>query len=103
MGEENRTPLHPNKRILSLDVMRGISLLGIFLVNMISFHSPYLYYDPYHWWNSPSDYAHYAWIDVLVQASFYPLFAMLFGYSMSLQQERLKQNFFCWSQNVCWC
>ncbi|AKP46348.1 DUF418 domain-containing protein [Bacillus smithii] len=94
MGEENRTPLHPNKRILSLDVMRGISLLGIFLVNMISFHSPYLYYDPYHWWNSPSDYAHYAWIDVLVQASFYPLFAMLFGYSMSLQQERLKQNFF---------
>ncbi|MBE3568725.1 MAG: DUF418 domain-containing protein [Bacillales bacterium] len=94
MGEEYRAPLHPNKRILSLDVLRGISLLGIFLVNMISFHSPYLYYDPYHWWNSPGDYAHYAWIDIFVQASFYPLFAMLFGYSMSLQQERMKQSFY---------
>lgn len=94
MEEEYRGPLHTNNRILSLDVMRGISLLGIFLVNMISFHSPYLYYDPYHWWNSPGDHACYVWIDLFVQTSFYPLFAMLFGYGMALQQERLKQSFY---------
>ncbi len=28
------------------------------------------------------------WIDVLVQASFYPIFAMMFGYGMVLMQNR---------------
>lgn len=42
-------------RIISLDMMRGFSILGIFLVNMLSFHSPMLYLDPATWWDSPLD------------------------------------------------
>ena len=32
----------------------------------------------------------YAWIDVLVQGSFYPIFAMMFGYGMVIMQKRSK-------------
>ncbi|WP_456271852.1 DUF418 domain-containing protein [Bacillus sp. AK031] len=81
-------PVRQKERILSLDVIRGFSLLGIFIINMISFHSPFLYVDHYTWWKTPGDQQLYPWIDIFVQASFYPLFAMLFGYGLALQQER---------------
>lgn len=77
------------ERIQSLDVLRGFSLLGILLVNMIGFHSPINYYNPYEWWKY-DDLNVYMWIDVLVQASFYPIFAMMFGYGMVIMQERSK-------------
>ena len=85
-------PVSNKERILSLDVIRGFSLLGIFVINMISFHSPFLYIDQYTWWKSPGDQQLYPWIDILVQASFYPLFAMLFGYGLAIQQERSREK-----------
>ncbi|WP_406687428.1 DUF418 domain-containing protein [Rossellomorea vietnamensis] len=84
----NLSPIEQSERIVSLDVIRGFSLLGIFIINMISFHSPFLYFDPYTWWKTPEDTALFPWIDVLVQASFYPLFAMMFGYGLGIQQQR---------------
>ncbi|MGM0846815.1 MAG: DUF418 domain-containing protein [Bacillota bacterium] len=81
-------PVNPKERLFSLDVIRGFSLLGIFIINMISFHSPFLYVDHYSWWSSPADQQLFPWIDILVQSSFYPLFAMLFGYGLAIQQER---------------
>ncbi|TYS15870.1 DUF418 domain-containing protein [Rossellomorea vietnamensis] len=81
-------PVNKQERLLSLDVIRGFSLLGIFIINMISFHSPFLYVDHYSWWSSPADQQLFPWIDILVQSSFYPLFAMLFGYGLAMQQER---------------
>ncbi|WP_062105305.1 DUF418 domain-containing protein [Bacillus niameyensis] len=82
-------PTSSLERIQSLDVLRGFSLLGILLVNMISFHSPMSYYNPYEWWKY-GDLDVYMWIDILVQASFYPIFAMMFGYGMVIMQERSK-------------
>ncbi|WHX41862.1 DUF418 domain-containing protein [Mesobacillus sp. AQ2] len=76
-------------RIVSIDRMRGFSLLGIFLVNMISFHSPYFYIDPETWWEGNINLFTYRFIDVLIQASFYPLFAMLFGYGLVILRERI--------------
>ncbi|WP_409253392.1 DUF418 domain-containing protein [Bacillus sp. SCS-153A] len=81
-------PVAHKERLLSLDVIRGFSLLGIFIINMISFHSPFLYIDQYSWWTAPVDQQIFPWIDILVQSSFYPLFAMLFGYGLAIQQER---------------
>ncbi|RSK46923.1 DUF418 domain-containing protein [Bacillus canaveralius] len=78
-----------NKRITSIDTMRGVAILGIFLVNMMSFHSPILYIDPLQWWNEPVDKAVYVVIDVFAQASFYPLFALLFGYGLMILRERV--------------
>ncbi|RIW35306.1 DUF418 domain-containing protein [Bacillus salacetis] len=85
-------PVAQKERILSLDVIRGFSLLGIFIINMISFHSPFLYIDQYSWWKAPGDQALFPWIDILVQSSFYPLFAMLFGYGLALQYERSMEK-----------
>ncbi|WP_237562807.1 DUF418 domain-containing protein [Bacillus dakarensis] len=75
-------------RIMSLDVMRGIAIFGIFLVNMLSFHSPFLYLDPFSWWQSPSDQFTYILIDIFAQGSFYPLFALLFGYGLIILRNR---------------
>src|SRR5690606_33626732 len=76
-----------SNRIQSLDVLRGLSLLGILVINMISFHSPFGYYNPYEWWKY-GDVAVFTWLDIFVQASFYPIFAMMFGYGMVIMQKR---------------
>ena len=35
----------------------------------------------------------FAWIDIFVQGSFYPIFALLFGYGINMQYERaLERN-----------
>jgi uncharacterized protein len=75
-------------RVVSIDRMRGFSLLGIFLVNMISFHSPYFYIDPETWWAGNTNLLTYQFIDLFIQASFYPLFSMLFGYGLVILRER---------------
>ncbi|KIL45648.1 DUF418 domain-containing protein [Jeotgalibacillus soli] len=81
-------PVDATSRIASLDVMRGFSLLGILIVNMIAFHSPMYYYDPYTWWGDTANRTVYWWIDVFAQASFYPLFSMMFGYGLAIQYRR---------------
>ncbi|WP_346764094.1 DUF418 domain-containing protein [Psychrobacillus sp. BL-248-WT-3] len=78
-------PTQEKERIISIDVMRGFALLGIFVVNMLFFHGPYIYVNPYDWYQTPSDQETYKWIDIFVQGSVYPLFAMLFGYGLAMQ------------------
>ncbi|AOH53878.1 hypothetical protein ABE28_005910 [Peribacillus muralis] len=72
--------LQENKRIVSIDILRGLSILGIFFVNMPSFHSPLLYMDGAGQWSKGWDGILYRFSDVVAQASFYPLFAFLFGF-----------------------
>ena len=80
------------RRIVSLDMMRGFAILGIFLVNMLSFHSPFLYIEPLEWWEDPLDQGIYMFIDIFIQASFYPLFSMLFGYGLVMLSEKTQQK-----------
>jgi uncharacterized protein len=80
-------PISEQARIHSIDAMRGFAILGIFLTNMIDFHSPMLYLNPQIWWSSKADQTIYNLIDYFVQASFYPLFAMLFGFGLMMMRE----------------
>lgn len=80
------------ERIDELDRLRGFSLLGIFIVNMLVFHSPYLYVHPYTWYQSPEDMSTFSFIDIWIQGSVYPLFAMVFGYGLAMQYEKAKNN-----------
>lgn len=80
--------MESNERIHSIDVMRGFAILGIFLTNMLAFHSPMLYLNPYIWWSSKVDQNIYNFIDFFVQASFYPLFALLFGFGLMIIKRR---------------
>ena len=87
--------LHPvvlNERIEAIDLMRGVSLLGILLVNMLAFHSPLSYINPYSWFSGSPNAEVYGFIDIFVQGSFYPLFSMLFGYGLALQLLRAEQK-----------
>lgn len=82
-----------DNRIEALDLMRGFALLGIFIANMLMFHSPYMYLDPYAFFTTGSDEATFRWIDIFVQGSFYPIFAFLFGYGINMQYEKaLERN-----------
>lgn len=86
-------PILEQQRLREIDGLRGFALLGIIVVNMLFFHSPYIYVDPFTWYQSPADKQAYQWIDIWVQGSFYPLFAMLFGFGLALQAERFKGDF----------
>ncbi|WP_277586056.1 DUF418 domain-containing protein [Psychrobacillus antarcticus] len=85
-------PTGVNERIISIDVMRGFALLGIFVVNMLFFHTPYIYVNPYTWYQNPSDYETFKMIDIFVQGSVYPLFSMLFGYGLAMQFMKSEAN-----------
>ncbi|MER2260632.1 MAG: DUF418 domain-containing protein [Psychrobacillus sp.] len=85
-------PTQEKERIISIDVMRGFALLGIFVVNMLFFHGPYIYVNPYDWYQTPADQEAYKWIDIFVQGSVYPLFAMLFGYGLAMQFMKSEEK-----------
>lgn len=89
-------PVALNERVEAIDIMRGFSLLGILIINMLTFHSPLSYVNPYTYFTRPYDSEIYGFIDIFIQASFYPLFAMLFGYGLAMQfmkVEAKKQPF----------
>lgn len=86
------TPTTLENRIESLDMMRGFALLGIFMANMLLFHTPLLYIDPFTWFSSPSDIQAFKWLDIFIEGSFYPIFAMLFGYGINMQYEKARAN-----------
>lgn len=83
-------PVALDERVEAIDLMRGFALLGILLINMLAFHSPLSYIDPYTWFDASGDQATFTFLDIFVQASFYPLFAMLFGYGLGMQFLRAE-------------
>jgi len=84
------TPTATKERVATIDILRGVSLLGILLVNMFAFSTPVPYVDLKTYFSTPLDISYHKWLDILVQGSFYPLFAMLFGYGLAMQQEKAE-------------
>jgi len=82
------TPVRPKERIEVIDILRGFSVLGILLVNMLSFAG----------YNTPLremgtiDYATVLFIKFVAQAKFYTLFSFLFGWGMAVQMQRAAQR-----------
>ncbi|QNK50697.1 DUF418 domain-containing protein [Brevibacterium sp. PAMC23299] len=85
-------PLQESKRIVSIDILRGLAILGIFLVNMPSFHSPLLYIDGAERWAGGWDGILYRFSDIVAQASFYPLFSFLFGFGAIILAVRSEEK-----------
>ena len=79
-------PVSLNNRIPTLDILRGVSLFGILLVNIIAFYVPMPHVTNLsNWFTSAKDIINYQYIEIYVQSSFYPLFSMLFGYGIAMQ------------------
>lgn len=71
-------------RFMYLDVIRGLSILGILYVNVISFGWPELYDStPSALWVTPTEQVIHEILRIFVQSNFYPIFAFLFGVSMT--------------------
>jgi uncharacterized protein len=91
---QNTLPLQEKDRILSLDMMRGLALLGILLANSLHFQYglfliPDLHnYYPLGWLDKAAE----VFILLFATASFYTLFSFLFGYGMAFLKERLEQR-----------
>ncbi|RAZ69858.1 DUF418 domain-containing protein [Planococcus maitriensis] len=83
-------PISLRERVDAIDLMRGFSLFGILLINMLAFHTPLSYIDPYKWFSGNMDQTIFTGLDIFVQASFYPLFSMLFGYGLMMQFLRAE-------------
>jgi uncharacterized protein len=84
------TPVRPRERITVVDILRGFSILGILLVNMLSY-AGYQYrvsYDEM----SAINRAASLFIKFVAQAKFYTLFSFLFGWGMAIQMERAAQR-----------
>lgn len=84
------TMLH--ERNEKLDIIRGFSLLGIILVNIFGFFTPQPYIQLATWFTEAQDIIWHQLLDIYVQSSFYPLFAMLFGYGIAIQFMKAQQN-----------
>ncbi len=88
------SPIGPNERIDSLDIIRGIALFGILLVNMQAFQYPDLIYQLYAL--TPQFNEMDQWIrlfyDLFVQTKFYTIFAFLFGLGFYIFMSRAEEK-----------
>ena len=84
-------PVAPNERIATLDVLRGLALLGILLMNMEAFNAPlelsFTGIDPH--WHGPDRWAD-AFVYVFVQGKFFTLFSLLFGAGFAVMAQRAE-------------
>jgi uncharacterized protein len=82
-------PVSARERIVALDVVRGVALLGILISNMLYFSQPHgaLGFRQELWFGPADRFAD--WISmILIEGKFYPLFSILFGMGVSMQMDR---------------
>lgn len=89
----NPGPVERSRRLVGLDVARGVALLGIFLVNMQSFSQALgLFIVPKpesdDWLTKALYYAQ----NILCTGKFYPLFSMLFGMGLVLMMTSTSRR-----------
>ncbi|WP_100371856.1 DUF418 domain-containing protein [Bacillus sp. FJAT-45037] len=88
------TSISDHERINSLDMMRGLALLGILLANSLHFqYGLFLIPDLHDYYPLGFlDRASESLIHFFATASFYTLFSFLFGYGMVLLKDRLIER-----------
>lgn len=74
------------QRIFSIDALRGFSLLGILLMNILTFAYPYQIINPFEFFQH-QDGAWFKISSLFIIASFYPIFAFLFAYGLSIMYQ----------------
>jgi uncharacterized protein len=85
-------PTAPGERQLLLDVLRGVALLGIFMVNMPTFAMPFFeaFGGPGLATDSTRNQVGWWVVTLLFQFKFISLFSLLFGAGFALQIERAQ-------------
>lgn len=78
------------RRIPSLDLIRGVAILGILLMNIVSMAAPWAAYYVPGWYEGAGlvDHAVYIVQSLFVESRFLSLFALLFGVGLAIQTDR---------------
>ncbi|MGK0577419.1 DUF418 domain-containing protein [Macrococcus capreoli] len=77
------------KRIESIDVLRGLSIIGILFMNIVGFHMNEVYTAPLDYFSTPLEQWSYQLNIVFIHNSFYPIFAFLFGFGLAIMAENI--------------
>lgn len=89
-AQPSLSPITTTERLSVIDIVRGLALLGILIVNMYSFSHPLseslFSFDPK---MSTLDQITTWCILFGAEGKFYPIFAILFGWGLTLQMQRL--------------
>ncbi|WP_231690190.1 DUF418 domain-containing protein [Cytobacillus solani] len=81
------------QRLGIIDGIRGFSLIGILMANMLIFqYGIWGMNELEHFKLFVGDEAANIWVKVFVEGSFMPIFMFLFGYSMIKMKEKLEEN-----------
>jgi uncharacterized protein len=82
----------PDERIATLDIVRGVAVMGILAMNVVAFAMPFqAYMNPAAYGaEGPVDYAAWAFNFIFIDGKMRGLFSFLFGASMLLVIERAK-------------
>ena len=92
--EPEPIPLAPNsrqERIAAMDVLRGIAVFGIFLINMPLYVAPsagFFDWERNALWSGTADRLATLFIYIFAQGKFYTLFSFLFGLGFGVQMLR---------------
>ncbi len=87
-------PVAPAKRIISMDILRGIAVLGILIMNIQSFAMPSVAY------NNPTAYENlvgndlWVWLvsHVFADQKFMAIFSMMFGASVVMLSQKARKE-----------
>lgn len=92
---------NPRKRAVAADAIRGFSLLGILMANMLIFQYGMFGKDELSLFNPSSwDLIGLDMLKIFVEGSFMPIFTFLFGYSMIKMKESMNAKGLKYGRNV---
>jgi len=85
-------PVRETERIVALDVLRGIAILGILVMNIQAFSMPFAAYSNLGVFEQPSTTDYWVWgvAHLFAEMKFMTLFSILFGAGAALMLERLE-------------
>jgi uncharacterized protein len=82
-----------SKRLEELDLLRGVALLGILLINIQIFSTTFfLFHDWFEKYNNPVDIFVFETIDLLVSQRFIGIFSLLFGLGIAIQKQTFEKR-----------
>ncbi|MBV34911.1 MAG: hypothetical protein CMP47_05560 [Rickettsiales bacterium] len=87
-------PTTSSERYHALDLIRGIAVAGILIMNIYAFANIYAYYVNPMALGEPSNIDLYTWVvtHIFADQKFYTLFSMLFGAGIMLMAQRAQAN-----------
>lgn len=91
--DQTINPVAPQKRIISIDILRGLALFGILLVNVLGFNASFFDFGGFYGnLSDPFQQSFYNVYISLTADKFIFLFSFLFGYGIYMQYNKFKGN-----------